>query len=339
MIYFLSSTHSDCCKAQQPKNSSSLWITAFVLEGLVGMAALLLYLKGVGTIPALLILTGGFIGIEGIAACLSNKSRVKSSLRMTIKDRETQILRFKAIEIPDENALCLPCDLYNRCLPMNESRVHLAGGDPTNGAQIWSGDIQIQGPADTDHVSDLWHLVAEKNIGAIVRIGKDSPTNGGSCIPYTPVKDAPIEYVDLTISATGESRTMNESILCQNYTLSYKDEAIRTIPLYAYENWIDHQTASLREILFLIKELEKIKEPILVHCKGGIGRSGTFNVMRRIYNLYIAAKKEGITTLEIDPVELVRELRTFRINSVENEKQFMMILEFIDLLNSMNINR
>ena len=113
--------------------------------------------------------------------------------------------------------------------------------------------------------------------------------------------------------------------------------SLREIPVYAFEGWPDHGVTELDHLFALIKELDDVRGPVLVHCRGGLGRSGTFNTCRFIYKLFKDCIEKNNPLPTLDAAELVEELRGFRINAVQTPEQFVMIKEFIGFLKGLHM--
>ena len=209
------STAVYCANKESNAIPTALLATTLITEILaIAVAAFVLY-KGIGVLPAALILGGGTLTAEGIVSGYliyrENKPEIKptrtfESLRQTTK----------------RNHFIKSCDRFSDSFPTDESRIFLKNGTATNGAVIWCGDIQIQGPQTEDHIYQLWNLVAQKKVAAIVRIGKDN-LETGCCIPYTPTLGNPIRYPteELAICALDEEPTIiAPGITCKEYTFS-----------------------------------------------------------------------------------------------------------------------
>ncbi len=111
------------------------------------------------------------------------------------------------------------------------------------------------------------------------------------------------------------------------FYIDYKKYKLSKVHMLALENWKDFRENNLRDIYELILALERIEGPIMIHCRGGVGRTGTFAACWYLYQL----KKDGVAL--VDPMRIVKELRSARAEMIQTEGQFQMILDFIRYLN------
>ena len=99
---------------------------------------------------------------------------------------------------------------------------------------------------------------------------------------------------------------------------------------------------SLPELLEFIRKVHGVWTeaggPLVVHCSGGVGRSGTFTTILTIVNLLTRALQAGDHE-EMVLTDLVRHLRTVRHPwMVEGEEQYILayqaVLGIIDQLSA-----
>ena len=114
--------------------------------------------------------------------------------------------------------------------------------------------------------------------------------------------------------------------------------AIKNFLQLQLTTWEDH-TAPIDNYNRIIKMINYIDQknknnsPVVVHCSAGVGRTGTFI---SIYNLYkeimeqINDKNQKEILFSI--MNIVRKLKELRLYSVENEKQYNYLYEFVNLL-------
>ena len=106
--------------------------------------------------------------------------------------------------------------------------------------------------------------------------------------------------------------------------------------------WPDHSAPKeiYESLIKIINMIDKYKEksPVIVHCSGGIGRTGTFI---SIYNLYHEIvnqiNNKNISEIKFNIMNLVRKLKEMRLYLVENQTQYTFIYIVANiLLNSIN---
>ncbi|MCC5831837.1 MAG: hypothetical protein JJU12_02195 [Chlamydiales bacterium] len=267
----------------------------------------------------------------------------EETLLLRIKEREAQLDRFQALDrtsdssgFADSKTLEignpeLSCDAFPATgFPSKENRVFLSDQTPTNGALIWKKLILIGGPKSLSQIEYLWRIAAEKNAAAIVRLG---PLEG--YLNYCP-SNGSFQYQNLTVNRSEDNpRNLFYSTTCKKFLLKSRSE-MSFIPVYAVEGWKDFETNQCEEVHNLILELDDLGEgPLIIHCRGGFGRTGTFSCCWKIYQEFKVAQRNG-TEVEIDPASIVDELRDARTATVQTDGQFNMILAYIDYLNALN---
>lgn len=113
-------------------------------------------------------------------------------------------------------------------------------------------------------------------------------------------------------------------------------EEERLFPVFTVEGWADFGTNQCEEIHRLFLELDQLEGPLIFHCRGGFGRTGTFAVCWKIYQELKSAWEQR-NTVEIDPVAIIDEMRFARTGTVQNIEQFEMILNYVDYLNRLHV--
>lgn len=59
-------------------------------------------------------------------------------------------------------------------------------------------------------------------------------------------------------------------------------EKERLFPVYAVEGWADFGTNQCEEIHRLLLELDQLEGPLILHCRGGFGRTGICRVLENL---------------------------------------------------------
>jgi protein tyrosine phosphatase len=126
-------------------------------------------------------------------------------------------------------------------------------------------------------------------------------------------------------------------------TLRVQDSAAKTshvVTHYHYVSWPDFGVpSSPQPLLQLSRCLDQhrrpVGSPIVVHCKAGIGRSGTFcaldiasHRLRRLWCGRVRACAEGAAAL-VDLAALVLSLRQQRAGMVQTREQYRLVYEVV----------
>ena len=169
------------------------------------------------------------------------------------------------------------------------------------------------------------------NVKVIIMICKLKENDKEKCSNYWEIYFGTyqIEHLDITFN--------NGLIIRKIQIKNTKTSVVKNILQFQLTTWDDH-TASMDNYNRIIKMITYIdqynnKSPVVVHCSAGVGRTGTFI---SIYNLYkeimeqINDKNEKKIVFSI--MNTVRKLKELRLFSVENEKQYAFLYEFVNLL-------
>ena len=81
-------------------------------------------------------------------------------------------------------------------------------------------------------------------------------------------------------------------------------------------------TKILRDLVHKAADLNPSKEPILVHCSAGVGRTGTFIAVFKLLSDYHEETKD-----KIDPYSTVLEMRGCRMKMVQKKEQYVYIFK------------
>jgi protein-tyrosine phosphatase len=261
-------------------------------------------------------------------------------VHLNLVESENQLNNYRAlppVSVGCEAQFRAECDRFNNTMPTDGARIYLEG-EPTNGAKIFGGHILIQSPYSEDHFEPFWRIVRQEVVVAIVRLGPHEQDE------YVPPKGSPLSYpaYNLKISREGEENWLPFLDDCRMCYVEHNGET-HQVRHYCFEQWPEKDVANFEEIFPLIQELAYVQGPILFHCTGGIGRSGTLFICLEIYKRYLQAKQENkneaLSTLDINPASLVKKLRQYRMTAVKNEKEFQMICNFVEFLNKQNSAR
>lgn len=227
------------------------------------------------------------------------------------------------------------CDLYQGALPTTEeARVSLESGEPTNITRVdgW-GLMMCSAPGSFEIIRDVldngvwsrelcttpdtlplfWKVIEQEKVDVVVRLGN-------------PEKEGYIDYLK-------EEPEWQEASSKEG---GVKQGTARGQNFLVYERWEEHEAPAVDELYSLICQVDALKAEgaVLVHCKGGVGRSGAFAVCWRIYNVYKEAKVKGQHGLRVNRGALIQELRESRTDALKaSETLYDLIKDFVDYLN------
>ena len=209
---------------------------------------------------------------------------------------------------------------------INASWVHL----PTN-----KSFIATQGPLDTT-IDDFWQMVDQYNINLIIMLCKLEENNKVKCSKYWDNTN----IHNFTLEKCENEFEYKEGLTLRNYFLKKSINQLLPPTIIQLQDtcWEDHSAPdrnSYNKIIDLIEfiDIYKNNQPVIVHCSAGVGRSGTFISLYNLYNIIMKQIKD-INTNEIkfSIMNIVRQIKEMRIHSVQNEKQYLYLYEFVKLL-------
>lgn len=235
-----------------------------------------------------------------------------------------------------------------RWVPFVENKVSLADGTEMSASYInlteglntgYNHFIASQAPLK-GNLSLFWKMAWETNVEQIVMV-TEMTDNGVKelCYPYWPqdksnnlvfINGMEIQLLDEQKLLAGEK----EHIYIRRFLVSLDGES-RIVVHYWYRNWPD-QTAPAQTLtlLTLVETVQKDKQslnsdaPILVHCAGGVGRSGTF-----IAGYHLKQRKD-LGELPDHIFDLVAQLRWQRPKMVSKPDQYKFCYKILNDLKS-----
>lgn len=151
-------------------------------------------------------------------------------------------------------------------------------------------------------------------------------TSGREIEKYYPELNQTMEVNGLKIFCSKQEADGN-NIVISTYTVSNEDGEVKEIKRIHYIAWVDFSATGAEDLIGLIKVADQHMEigiPPIVHCRAGVGRTGTFitvyNVLHRI--------KEGTFEGEKTLKELILSGRVARGPVyVQSKAQLRLLLE------------
>ena len=91
--------------------------------------------------------------------------------------------------------------------------------------------------------------------------------------------------------------------------------------------WPDHSAPKeiYHSLLKIINMVDKYKEksPVIVHCSGGVGRTGTFISIYTLYHEIVnQINNKNLFEIRFSIMNLVRKRKEMRLYLVENQNQY-----------------
>ncbi len=146
-----------------------------------------------------------------------------------------------------------------------------------NASRLFEGRaIACQGPEEK-HRNDFWKMAWQSNTSSIVMLTKTQ-----ECCRYWPEAGKKEAYGAITVEGLEEkiegnliTRTCKVQNLAEKDREEYRD---RTITLVQFTGWPDHGAAKPKEMARIIQKVAGTyskESPVMVHCRAGVGRTGT----------------------------------------------------------------
>ncbi|KAF4090042.1 hypothetical protein AMELA_G00045150 [Ameiurus melas] len=183
--------------------------------------------------------------------------------------------------------------------------------------------IATQGPMQ-ETVYDFWRIVWQENTATIIMLTKLVEVGMVKCCKYWP-DDTEI-YQDMKVTLI-KTQLLSEYVIRTFAVEKQGAHEIREIRQFHFTGWPDqgvpyHATGLLGFIRRVKSKSPANAGPMVVHCSAGAGSTGCFIIIDIILDM---AEREGL----VDIYNCVRELRSRRVNMVQNEEQYVFIHDTI----------
>ncbi|KAM7378621.1 hypothetical protein PAMA_013501 [Pampus argenteus] len=232
-----------------------------------------------------------------------------------------------------------PKNRYTNILPYDFSRVKLIlmhndeGSDYINANYIPGYKhpkeyIATQGPLPETR-NDFWKMVLQEKSPIVVMLTQCNERRRVKCDHYWPFTDEPVMYGEISVEMLSESESPEWTI--RKFRLGYADESQDVLHLN-YTSWPDHGVPTVNAIESILQfvhivrqQANRTKDPIIVHCSAGVGRTGTFIALDRLM--------QHIREHEFaDILGMVSEMRSHRLSMVQTEEQYVFIHQCVLLM-------
>ena len=133
--------------------------------------------------------------------------------------------------------------------------------------------------------------------------------------------DQTFEWKNLRVTTTHVEHRMKSQLEVRHVIVEKVGSASLRLTHYSYLNWPENRSITAPQLLDLIETIrpneEKFSSPIVVHCRLGTGRTGTFIAMNIIIDLI--NESDDLSMLTLDLMGIVHRLRLDRTKLVERE--------------------
>ncbi|CCD70216.1 Protein-tyrosine phosphatase [Caenorhabditis elegans] len=183
--------------------------------------------------------------------------------------------------------------------------------------------ICAQGPLENTQHS-FWAMAIQEKVECVIMLCNCIETGKIKCHQYWPLEQGQklvFGEAPNTISVANlGAKKMAPDEQCINVTTLKVDwgQGSRTIQHLQWENWPDRGVPQTNlTAINLLSATRGNQNPILVHCSAGIGRTGTIVAIAYVQDKMMA----GENCMAMN--ELIKELRSHRPWSIQNEFQYL----------------
>lgn len=266
---------------------------------------------------------------------MSKDSAYKFSLQFEELKSVGMDLSHDAADLPVNR----PKNRYTNILPYDFSRVKLVSMHNDEGSDYINANyipgykhsneyIATQGPLPETR-NDFWKMVLQQKSPIIVMLTQCNERRRVKCDHYWPFSDEPVMYGEVSVEMLSESEAPEWTV--RKFRLGYADESQDVLHLN-YTSWPDHGVPTvnaiesiLQFVLIVRQQANRTKEPLVVHCSAGVGRTGTFIALDRLM--------QHIREHEFaDVLGMVSEMRSHRLSMVQTEEQYVFIHQCVLLM-------
>ncbi|XP_063870793.1 receptor-type tyrosine-protein phosphatase H-like [Scylla paramamosain] len=226
---------------------------------------------------------------------------------------------------------------FRNILPFDHSRVILspeagqADSDYINANYIkdaWGRDsfIACQAPMEGT-IGDFWRLVWQQDACVVVILTNPRERGREMCAVYWPTLEEPVITVgDLTV--TRRSETSEGGLRVREFVLQ-KGKEQRSVRQYHLTTWLDfgvpnHEHHLLDFIREVRDSVTSANGPLVVHCRAGVGRTGTFIGLWNLMDAVDAGQRESVNVRQT-----VLAMRDCRCCMVQTPEQYLYLYKSI----------
>ena len=178
----------------------------------------------------------------------------------------------------------------------------------------------------------FWKLIIEAKVGTIVAL-VTPPDDAYWCDGHFPRTVGADTIAKVSDQEMGTSPFfLQHKIFQRTFVITHQDGSTDTVQHFQYRNWPDHdapEATLFRQFLELIESHHTDGSvPILVHCAGGIGRSGTF-VAAHSLRKEVRALRRRESPHFVNIPKRILDLRMQRGRMLSNTTQLVAVIEAV----------
>nr|XP_022315866.1 uncharacterized protein LOC111119720 isoform X2 [Crassostrea virginica] len=215
---------------------------------------------------------------------------------------------------------------YKQIYPYDTNRVVLTTlGEDTSyinasyidGHETSKEYIAAQGPFTDETVEDFWRMVWQENVNTIVILTNLEENGVIKCKKYWPSEEEERVNGGVHVKRLSSERTTDYIVRC--FQILTENES-RTLEQFHFTAWPDkgvpNNVDCILDFRRRIKSKADIRNPIVVHCSAGIGRTGTYIALDYLIN-------QGQRHKSVDVINCVTKLRNQRAHLVQTVEQYI----------------
>ncbi len=192
--------------------------------------------------------------------------------------------------------------------------------------------IAAQAP---DDISLFWKTAAQFNSLVVDLTTFPEAFHSSFPLAYYPMPRTSEDYKDVHVEWITGGWLEADKVMLSDYKVTAAN-ITKTVQRLHFMHWMDKEDAPLASLERLIDEIDKRTTPgsePIIHCKGGIGRSGTLITSLTLKHLF----KQDPVAFQKDPVGMIESVIMQGRQSrgpqfVQNTKQLEMIMNYVKLL-------
>ncbi|EAN90345.1 putative tyrosine specific protein phosphatase [Trypanosoma cruzi] len=171
-------------------------------------------------------------------------------------------------------------------------------------------------------IFDFWRMVFENDVVFVVMLCGEVEDGKAKSEMYWPKENGVLDIGILQISSIGERRLSD--LVFRSFILHNANGEEHQVYHMQYIGWPDQgipdTSAPLMEIIQTMGKSElSVQTPIVVHCSGGIGRTGVFIA------LHVALAQFQLERKDIDIKRIVHILKLSRTGMVQRKDQYVFL--------------